>query len=202
MLLATQQAATTNTPSKKQSHHSKKQEAAAESSSNSLETENSFEDSSDSSDTSTSYDPPPTKPLTSEWAEAMMAGATALVMYPSQEALIQHPAGMLTLCPKVLGHWEAPSGPDPKTLQLASSLVTMDILEDMPKLEEHPPPPFPAHAMSTFQLLSGTRSKRSTEFCYFQVKPCTPYCLLSCTELSFILLIIFLFLSKGVLSGA
>ena len=69
-------------------------------------------------------------------------------MHPSEEALIHHPAGMLIPHPKVMGHQDTPSGPDPKALQLASSLVAMDIPEDMPELEEHPPSPFPAHAMS------------------------------------------------------
>ena len=51
-------------------------------------------------------------------------------------------AGTQMMAWKVPGVSEEPSGPDPKTLQLASSLVAMDILEDMPKLEELPPPPF------------------------------------------------------------
>ena len=110
MLLATQQATSADTSSKKWASHSKKQQTAAESSSSSSETEDSSEDLSDSSDTSTSDDPPPTetKPLMSEQAETMLAGATASVTYPAEEALLRHPAGMLTPCPKVIGCWEAP----------------------------------------------------------------------------------------------
>ena len=108
------------------------------------------------SDTESSSDEESCQPtkskLSSVQKEALMSGATAAVAEPTTEALAKYPSGKHTPHPLVTAHHDTQDVVKPSVISLAASLVLSDLppegIEDMPELEETPPPPFPTHAMS------------------------------------------------------